>query len=287
MRRMLATIAVSFGLLAAPVPVISDADAAETESCPGCEALLDLAMAHPSRKDDRARDQFRHPGETIAFFRIRPDMKVAEYAPGGGWYSRLLGVYLGGQGRLTGLYFDTTLAPMNDEAKAGLRAAAAGYAKKVSDWTGQPIERFSGFTLDAVPEAEKGTFDRIVIMRMVHNTHRFVMVHHDLTAMRGLLKDGGMLGIEQHRARPDAPYAYGDGNKGYMREKDVIALVEAHGFQLVAKSEINANRRDPANHPQGVWTLPPNLNGVAETDKPRLVAIGESDRMTLLFRKRP
>ena len=71
-----------------------------------------------------------------------------------------------------------------------------------------------------------------------------------------------------------------------MREKDVVSLLEAHGFELVAKSEINANPADPANHAEGVWTLPPTLRGATEADKPRLEAIGESDRMTLLFRKR-
>jgi predicted methyltransferase len=96
-----------------------------------------------------------------------------------------------------------------------------------------------------------------------------------------------MIGIEQHRARADAPYSYTDGSKGYLREKDVIAFMELHGFSFVGKSEANANKADPANHPDGVWNLPPNLRGVAETDKPKMQAIGESDRMTLLFRKRP
>ncbi len=283
MRRLLATAAISLGLLAAPIAIAPDAEAADTEACAGCEALLDLAVAHPSRKDDRARDPWRHPAETLAFFRIRPDMKVGEYAPGGGWYSRLLGVYLGGQGKLTGLFFNTRYVPMGDEAKQATRDAAANFAGQVSGWTGQPAERFAGYTLDAVPEGEKGTFDRIVIMRMMHNMQRFGIVYHELTAMRDLLKPGGMLGIEQHRARPDASADYAGGSKGYMRQKDVIALVEAHGFELVAKSEINANRKDTANHPEGVWELPP----VMRTKREELRAIGESDRMTLLFRKRP
>ena len=283
MRRLLATAAVSLGLLAAPIALAPDAEAAETEACAGCEALLDLAVAHPSRKEDRARDPYRHPAETLAFFRIRPDMKVGEYAPGGGWYSRLLGVYLGGQGHLAGLYFNTQVTPLSDEAKQGTRDAAAKFAAQVSGWTGQPAERFSGFTLDAVPEGEKGTFDRIVIMRMMHNIHRFGTLHHELVAMRGLLKPGGMLGIEQHRAKADASADYADGSKGYMRQKDVIALVEAHGFELVAKSEINANRKDAANYPEGVWELPP----VLRTKREDLKGVGESDRMTLLFRKRP
>ena len=103
--------------------------------------------------------------------------------------------------------------------------------------------------------------------------------------MHRLLKPGGMLGIVQHRARADAPDAYVDGSKGYLREKDVIAWVEAQGFELVGKSEVNANPRDPADHAAGVWTLPPSLR-LGEQDRERYQAIGESDRMTLLFRKR-
>jgi predicted methyltransferase len=95
-----------------------------------------------------------------------------------------------------------------------------------------------------------------------------------------------MVGIEQHRAKPDAPYSYTDGSKGYLREMDLIHFMELNGFEFVGKSEANANPKDPANWPDGVWTLPPALRGAKEEDKARLQAIGESDRMTLLFRKR-
>ena len=95
-----------------------------------------------------------------------------------------------------------------------------------------------------------------------------------------------MLGIEEHRAKADAPAAYTQGTMGYMREADVIALIEAHGFRLVAKSEVNANPKDSANWPDGVWTLPPVLT-LKDKDRAKYEAIGESDRMTLLFAKRP
>ena len=123
-------------------------------------------------------------------------------------------------------------------------------------------------------------------MRMVHNMHRFGMAYDNLTRMRDLLKPGGMIGVEQHRAKPGTPYEYAGGSKGYMTEKDVIALFEAHGFELAGKSELNANRADPASWPDGVWTLPPVL-AKKDLDRAKYEAIGESDRMTLLFRKRP
>ncbi len=130
-----------------------------------------------------------------------------------------------------------------------------------------------------------GTVDRIMIMRQIHNIQRFGMLYRELGTARRVLKDGGLLCIEEHRARSDAPAAYVDGSKGYMREKDVIGLVEAHGFELIGRSEVNANRKDTADWPDGVWTLPPGYR-LGDKDRARYTAIGESDRMTLLFRKR-
>jgi predicted methyltransferase len=213
-------------------------------------------------------------------------MKVGEYAPGGGWYSRLLGLYLGPRGKLVGLYFDPTSGAFNEATQKAIRDGAAKYPADVAKWSGQSAERFAAYALDAVPAGEKGSFDRILIMRMMHNLQRWNIADREIKAMRDLLKPDGMIGIEQHRARPDAPYSYTDGSKGYLREKDVIAFMEMNGFTFVGKSEANANKADPANWPDGVWTLPPVLRNTKPEDKPRLEAIGETDRMTLLFRKR-
>jgi predicted methyltransferase len=242
---------------------------------------LSGAINHPSRKEDRARDAYRRPAETLAFWRIAPDMKVGEYAPGGQWFSRLLGHYLGGQGQLVGLFFSSTVSS-DPAAQERLRAAAAKYPADVAGFTNLPATRFAGYTLDGVPLEHKGTFDRIIVPRMMHNLYQRGIADTELLAMRELLKDGGMLGIEQHRARPDAPWSYANGTKGYLRQKDVIGLVEALGFELVGTSEINANPRDSADHPEGVWEMPPTLR----TKREDLKGLGESDRMTLLFRKR-
>lgn len=206
--------------------------------------------------------------------------------PGGEWYSRLLGLYLGPKGKLVGLYFDPTSGAFNERSQQGIRDGAAKYPADVAAASGLPAERFSAMTLEKIPDAEKGTFDRILVMRMMHNLLRWNIADREIKAMRELLKPDGMIGIEQHRARPDAPYAYADGSKGYLREADVIKFMEINGFTYVGKSEANANRKDPANWEGGVWTLPPMLRGAKEEDKARLQAIGESDRMTLLFRKR-
>jgi predicted methyltransferase len=272
--------------LALAAPALMAVPAASKQASSKINADLAAAVANPLRDKDRARDVYRRPADTLTFFQVAPDMKVGEYAPGGEWYSRLLGLYLGPKGKLVGLYFDPTSGPFNETQQKGIRDGAAKYPADIAGWSGIPADRFAGYTLDAVPAAEKGTFDRILVMRMMHNLLRWNIADREIKAMRDLLKPGGMIGIEQHRARPNAPYSYTDGGMGYLREKDVIAFMELHGFEFVGSSKANANPKDPANWPKGVWTLPPALRDAKEEDKVRLTAIGESDRMTLLFRKR-
>jgi predicted methyltransferase len=238
------------------------------------------AINHPTRKDDRARDQFRHPAETLAFFHVGPHMKVGEYAPGGGWYSRLLGHYLGGQGQLVGLYNNPVTASTDPARQQRLRDAAAGFGAEVAGYTGLPADRFSGLTLDKAAE-QKGTFDRILVIRAMHNITRAGTADTEIRAMRELLKDDGLIGIVQHRAKADAPWSYTNGTKGYMKQQDVIDFMRLNGFELVAASEINANPKDTANHSEGVWEMPPILSTKREDFKD----MGESDRMTLLFKK--
>jgi predicted methyltransferase len=283
MRPILAAAALALPALAIAQHEVRPPQAAQVTVNPALAA----ALADPRRNEDRARDRFRRPDQTLAFMQVEPGMKVGEYAPGGGWYSRLLGLYLGPRGKLVGLYFDPGSGPFSAQQQQGIRDGAVKYPADVAGWSGHPAERFAAYPLDAVPEGEKGSFDRILVMRMMHNLLRWNIADREIKAMRDLLKPDGMIGIEQHRARPDAPFSYTDGTKGYLREADVIRFMEVNGFTFVGSSEANANPADPANHPEGVWTLPPVLRNVPEADRARLTAIGESDRMTLLFRKRP
>ena len=278
MRTSLILVAASLLLASVSAPALADHHMSATATDPALAA----AIADPRRNEDRARDAFRKPAETLSFFQISPTMKVGEYAPGGGWYSRLLGLYLGPKGKLVGLYFNPLSGSFNEKSQQGIRDGAAKYPAEVAGWSGQPADRFAAMTLDAVPEAERGTFDRIIVARMMHNLLRWNIADSEVKAMRALLKDGGLLGIEQHRAKANAPFAYTDGSKGYLREADVIKFMEINGFDFVGKSEANANPRDSADYPEGVWELPP----VLRTKREALKAVGESDRMTLLFRKR-
>lgn len=272
MRRLAAFVALSLAAL----PALAQTPPAASN------APLAAALAAKNRDADRARDQYRHPAETLAFFQIEPGMKVGEYAPGGGWYSRVLGNYLSLQGKLVGLYFTPEEGVFDEQAREGIRKGAAGFPAQVEAWTGRKAAATQGLTLDTIADADKGSFDRIILMRMLHNMMRWNFADSELKALRSLLKPGGMLGIEQHRAKPWADGAYSDGSKGYLRQEDVIGLVEAMGFELVATSEINANPRDSASHADGVWEMPP----VLRTKREDLKGLGESDRMTLLFRKR-
>jgi predicted methyltransferase len=243
-------------------------------------------LADPSRAEDAKRDQYRHPLETFTFFRIHPDHKVGEYAPGGEWVSRTLGRFMDEKGKFTGLYFSTNAGWGDAATHERIKASAAKFPEDVAKVTGRPATDYMGYTLDAIPEGEKGTFDRIIVMRMMHNMHNWNIADTELKRMHALLKDDGLLGIEQHRAKADAPNSYANGTKGYLREADVIKMMELAGFELVEKSEVNANPKDEANWPDGVWTLPPRL-ALKDVDKAKYEAIGESDRMTLLFKKKP
>lgn len=294
MRKAAFLAALLVAAVAAPVNVIAAPAAAGASSAPMAASSLapsSLApssmagiLADPRRDKDRVRDAFRHPAETLAFFRIEPGMTVADYFPSSGWYTRILVPYLGDKGHYIGI--SAGLATASAESKTRLAAFPAAFPPKAAGWTGVAEARVAAFNLDAIPAERKGTADRVIIMREVHNMWPDNFLYNDLTAIRALLKDDGLLGIEEHRAKADAPSAYTQGTMGYMREADVIALIEAHGFRLVAKSEINANPKDSANWPDGVWTLPPVLT-LKDMDRAKYEAIGESDRMTLLFAKRP
>ncbi|ANU07121.1 class I SAM-dependent methyltransferase [Paraurantiacibacter namhicola] len=252
-------------------------------AAPGMSAVL----AADARADDSARDQYRNPAETLSFFDVKPGMTVVDYMPSGGWYTRILVPYLGEGGTYIGMN------PAIPADATGFMARMANYGDtlpgQVTEWLGgAPGAKVVGVNVgDEMPESMAGSVDRVLIFREIHNMHRFGWLQPSLASIRTMLKDDGMVGVVQHRAPHSASADYTDGSKGYMREADVIALFQANGFELYARSEVNANPADPANWPNGVWTLPPRLGGATDETRPALVEIGESDRMTLLFRKRP
>ncbi len=260
-------------------------------------ADLDRVLAGEQRSEaNRARDVYRHPKETLLFFGIRPEQTVLEVWPGGGWYTRILANYLGANGALYGVNYADRVWPMLDVATpdwvAARIAATSEFPAQVAIYTDNGIKA-RGFTFETVPADVKGTVDRVLLIRALHNLHRFEKQHgtlsRALSAVHDMLKDDGLVGVEQHRAPATATDAWADGSHGYLKEAAVIALFEQAGFTLVTTSEINANPRDKPAGNDSVWRLPPTLRGSEDDPQRRaaMLAIGESDRMTLLFRKTP
>ncbi|MEL7446671.1 MAG: hypothetical protein AAGK02_12825 [Pseudomonadota bacterium] len=278
----LAPLAALAGLAAVgtAAPVIADDHA----SAPSLEEVL----AHDRRDDDRARDQYRRPAETLAFFQIEPTMTVAEYGPGGGWYTRVLAPYLMPAGNYIAFNQDSDGREYRNRAQ---EARSKGWTERfkagIAEGMGVEADAVIAFETDEMPEELAGTVDRVVIFRSMHGLNIGNRADDVLKAARMMLKDDGMVGVVQHRAPNGASYDdYGARQRGYMRKADVVAIFEANGFELAAESEINANPNDPANWERGVWTLPPVLaTGEDDPDRTRYLEIGESDRMTLLFKK--
>ena len=247
------------------------------------EKVLDQALAAGHRSEvNRARDMYRHPKETLLFLGFRPDMNVVEIWPSAGWWTEILAPVLKEKGSYTAAWYATVVknAPqfLIDREK-GFDAMLAGRP----DLYGKVIKT-ALFAPEFTDIAPKGSADMVLTFRNVHNWAKAGNAEAMFKVFYDVLKPGGILGVKDHRAKPGTPFERQIAS-GYLTEAYVIESAEKAGFQLVASSEINANPRDSADYPGGVWTLPPTLNKVAEADKPKYLAIGESDRMTLKFVK--
>ncbi|MCC5982262.1 MAG: class I SAM-dependent methyltransferase [Oceanicaulis sp.] len=248
---------------------------------------LDQVLTDPRREADRARDQYRNPRETLEFFGVEASDTVVEALPGGGWYGRILAPWLAAEGRYYGLnysmsIFERLFADMTDEQRARLEGWEASFPATAAEWGGPAA---GGYTLGSVPESAAGTADVVLYIRALHNMARFGELDVAVDDAWTLLRSGGVVGVVQHRAPADETDERADGSRGYLREADVIAAFEARGFVLEASSEINANPDDPADHEIGVWALPPSLRVDSDEQRETNAAIGETDRMTLRFRK--
>jgi len=276
MKRIALAAATAFAGAATLAPVPAIADHHMEADAPALEDVL----ADSRREGDRARDQYRNPAGTLEFFGVEPDMTVAEFAPGGGWYTRVLAPYVMPAG--TYVAFNTP-ARQQPDGQGWVEA----FTKQVSEGMGVAPSKVKAFEVGDMPEDMAGTVDRVLIFRSMHGLNAGNMADSVLKTARQLLKDDGMVGVVQHRAPDGASYDdYGARQRGYMREKDVVNIFEANGFELVEKSEVNANSKDPANWPRGVWTLPPTLaTGEDDPQRSEYIEVGESDRMTLLFKK--
>lgn len=242
-------------------------------------AALEAAINGPWRSaENRARDRYRHPKETLLFFGFRPDMTVVEILPAQGWYTEILAPALKDRGRYIAAIANPAASPQAAKARDEFVARFSDPAT----FGHIGITRFGPGVMDTI--AAPGSVDLVVTFRALHGLIGRGLADEAFRAFYTVLKPGGFLGIEQHRQREDRPNLPGPLQGGYVKESQVIALAQKAGFRLVARSEINANPKDTADWPDGVWTLPPTL-ALGEKDRDKYLAIGESDRMTLLFQK--
>jgi predicted methyltransferase len=240
---------------------------------------LSEAVNSPLRDPkSRARDPYRHPTETLEFFELTPTQSVIEIAPGAGWYTDILAPYLRPAGKL---YEAQYISPNDDEAR--MRAA---FEKKLAATP-------SVYDKIVLGDLRAGTFeglgtplqvDRVLTFRNIHNWMEDGQLDANLRAFYEALKPGGILGVEEHRAKPGTSLQQMI-DTGYVTQDYVIEHITAAGFYLKGQSEINSNPRDTKDYPHGVWSLPPTYRG-GDVDRARFAAIGESDRMTLTFVKR-
>ena len=244
-------------------------------------AALEAALKGDWRDPkNAARDIHRHPKETLSFFGITPAQTVVEITPGGGWYSEVLAPYLKANGRYVAAVVDPASA--SEKSRNYYQRGLDGLQKKFADGPAQ-FDKATVVKYDpAAPVfGTAGSADVVLTFRNVHNWRSASQAEGMFKGFFAALKPGGVLGVVEHRANKDVA---ADDDSGYVSEAQVIALAEAAGFRLDAKSEVNANPKDPANWETGVWTLPPS-NNHPEADRAKYQAIGESDRMTLRFVK--
>jgi len=242
------------------------------------EELTQILAGNQRTEAERARDPYRHPKQTLLFFGVRPEMTVLEVWPEPGWYTEILAPLL----REKGKYIAAVHAP--DPQSAYVTKGLARYREKLA---ARPdlYDRVEVVPLptDGGEVVPAGTVDMVLTFRNLHNWMGHDEAARVFATLYQALKPGGTLGIVEHRGNPALPQDP-QAKSGYVNEDYAVRLIEAQGFRLVAKSEVNANPRDTKDYPQGVWTLPPSYE-LGDKERAKYAAIGESDRFTMRFVK--
>lgn len=271
-------------LLAAAIVAVIAQPAAAAE-----DAALKAAVAGPQRGEAHvARDAARHPYETLSFWGLAPKQTVIEISPGSGYWTEILAPYAKATG---GTYVAAVADTANPKLSEAARKGRASFEAKYADEAKFGKITYVGFGPVSGPLGAPGSADMVITARNIHNwLWQEGMLDKAFKDFAAVLKPGGVLAVEEHRADP-RPQA-GDARDGYVATSTVVAAAEKAGFKLAGQSEINANPKDTKDHPFGVWTLPPSRNTAPNGkpadpafDRTKYDAIGESDRMTLKFVK--
>ncbi len=243
----------------------------------------------------KARFNDRHIKQTLEFFAIEPGMTLVEGLPGGGWYTKILLPYLGAEGVLIGADYAADMYPLfgfySQEALDAKTTWVTDWTGKTNAWRGQEDARVSAFQFGSMPAEMKGTADVVFMVRALHNLARFENDGGYLTSALNdafeVLKPGGIAAVVQHEARENMPDEWADGSHGYLKRNFVIEQMEKAGFVFEASTDINQNPADQPALTDIVWRLPPSYATSRNNPdlKNQMRAIGESNRMTLRFRK--
>ena len=244
--------------------------------------------------EQQARYAARHPVETLSFFGVKPGDTVVEVLPGDGWYSKILVPYLGKNGQLIGVDYNLDLWPKfgswaNAEFMEGRKRWPTEWSTNAKTWGGNDGAAAQAYTFATLPANLTGKVDKVLFIRALHNLVRFekegAYLTQALSETHRLLKPGGLVGVVQHAISEDKPESQATGEMGYLKRSTIIAAMDKAGFTLIGESDINKNPKDNPQAGENVWRLPPSLQA-ADADKPKYQAIGESNRVTLLFQKR-
>ncbi|QKQ74893.1 class I SAM-dependent methyltransferase [Nostoc sp. TCL240-02] len=271
---LLKTLTLALFILASVLPAsVLANESGKSPTFDGTTTLQTILTSSHRSLANSDRDKYRHPAETLKFFGLSPNMTVVELWPGSGWYTEILAPFLASKGQLI-----VTNSASNSKSTLAFQQKLAANPEVFGKVKVVPINPPNELTL-----APDNSVDLVVTFRNIHNWVSAGYAEQVYAAAYKALKPGGILGVEEHRAKPGISLQESI-KTGYMSEDEVITAVEKVGFKLVGKSEINANPKDTKDYPGGVWTLPPTLSQ-GQKDRERFVTIGESDRMTLKFVK--
>lgn len=266
----------------------------ETNQLSSADKKSLVAVTQSLPAEHQARYSARHPVETLAFFGIKPGDTLVEALPGEGWYSKILLPYLGADGRLIAVDYSMEMWPefggfATPEFIAKRKAWPAQFVQDAKLWGGANGAKGEAYTFANMPAELTGKVDAVLFIRALHNLARFDAkgnyLQQALAETHRVLKPGGVVGIVQHAMAEDKPDAWADGSRGYLKRSYIIRTLTAAGFEFVGESDINKNPKDDPQADDNVWRLPPSLSGTPE-QKAKNATIGESNRVTLLFKKK-